>query len=126
MQNYTGITISFMKTAGHLFAIVLLAMTCSCKHVVQYDCTGVTPTYSENIQPILNATCASREGCHGANGEAFDLTTYAGASDASKNKSFMGAIQQLPFYQKMPKDADRLPDAQIHLLSCWIENGSPE
>jgi hypothetical protein len=115
-----------MKTTGSLFAIILLAITCSCKHVVKYDCTGVAPTYRENVKPILDATCANIDGCHGANGEAFDLSTYAGASDASKKKSFMGAIQHMPFYQKMPKDADRLPDTQINILSCWIENGSPE
>jgi hypothetical protein len=115
-----------MKSIGSLFAIALLFITCGCKHVVTYDCTGITPTYTQNIQPILNATCANLPGCHGVNGDAFDLTTYAGASDASKKKNFMGAIQHKPFYQKMPKDADRLPDAQIHLISCWIENGSPE
>lgn len=115
-----------MKLPGSIFAVILLAITLSCKHVVQYDCTGITPTYTQNIKPILDATCANQAGCHGANGDAFDLTTYASASKESKNKSFMGSIQHKPFFEKMPKDADRLPDAQIRLLSCWIENGSPE
>jgi hypothetical protein len=114
-----------MKPAGFLFAIFLTVMLGSCKHVVQYDCTGTTPTYTNNVKPILDATCAMA-GCHNSGGEAFDLSTYAGASDASKKKSFMGAIQHKPFYQKMPKDAPILPDAQIHVLSCWVENGSPE
>jgi hypothetical protein len=116
-----------MKITGSLFAMVLLVLTCSCKHVITYDCTGVTPTYTENIKPILDATCARSE-CHGGGHSAndMDLSTYAGAKSASTKKSFMGSIQHKPFYQKMPKDANRLPDSQIHLLSCWIENGSPE
>ena len=114
-----------MKIPGFVFIMALLALICSCKHVVKYDCTGVTPVYTQNIKPLLDATCARSE-CHSGNGEAFDLSTYSGASSASKKKSFMGSIQHLPLYQKMPKDADIMPDAQIHLLSCWIANGSPE
>ncbi|MCX6268510.1 MAG: hypothetical protein NTW16_14335 [Bacteroidetes bacterium] len=114
-----------MKITGLFFTIVLIALTCSCKHVVQYDCTGITPTYTTNIKPILDNCCATR-GCHSGNRDGMDLSTYAGASAASKNKNFMGTIQHLPFYQKMPQDAARLPDSQIHLLSCWVENGSPE
>ncbi|MFZ4520129.1 MAG: hypothetical protein ACOYNC_00410 [Bacteroidales bacterium] len=113
-----------MKIIISLVAIVLLATTLSCKHVVKYDCTGITPTYSNNVEPILTSCCAL-SGCHTANGEAFDLSTYASASEASKKKSFMGSIQHLPLYQQMPKDAAMLTDTQIHTLSCWVENGSP-
>jgi cytochrome c553 len=115
-----------MKIIFSIIVIVLLSITISCKHVVQYDCTGITPTYTENIEPILRATCTNIDGCHGDNGEGDNLATYAGASEASKKKSFMGSIQHKPFYEKMPKDADRLTDTQIHLISCWIENGSPQ
>ena len=115
-----------MKIIGFFATIVLLSMTFSCKHVVQYDCTGVTPTYTQNIKAILDVTCAKAGHCHSSNGEGIDLATYAGASAASQKKSFMGSIQHMPFYQKMPKDGDRLNDAQIHQLSCWVQNGSPE
>ena len=72
-----------MKITLPIFAIVLLALTSSCKHVVKYDCTGVTPTYTQNIKPILDATCA-RSHCHSGGGEGFDLSTYSGAkSDAA-------------------------------------------
>ncbi|MCX6305098.1 MAG: hypothetical protein NT040_09025 [Bacteroidetes bacterium] len=114
-----------MKIAGSLFAIVLLSMTLSCKHVVKYECNGLTPTYTKNVKFIMDQCCAT-SGCHSANGEAFDLSTFAGTVDASKKKSFMGSIQHLPFYQQMPKNADRLADSQIKVISCWIENGSPE
>jgi hypothetical protein len=116
-----------MKTFITIFAIMLVAAAFSCKHVVTYDCTGYTPTYTQNVKPILDITCAT-DGCHGGNDpeEDIDLSTFAGASAASREKSFMGSIQHLPGYHKMPQDADRLTDAQIHMLSCWIENGSPQ
>jgi len=116
-----------MKSAALIFVSVMLITLSSCKHVVKYDCTGVTPTYTKNIKPILDATCA-RSGCHGANDPEGDinLSNYQDAAAASRKNSFMGTIQHKPFYQNMPKDGDRLPDSQIHLLSCWIENGSPE
>jgi hypothetical protein len=119
--------LTLMKSTYSVLAIILLFSAFGCKHVVEYDCTGVTPTYTQNIKPILDATCA-RAGCHGANDPeaGINLSNYADAAAASKNKNFMGAIQQLPLYHKMPQDADRLPDAQIHQLFCWIENGSPE
>jgi hypothetical protein len=115
----------FMKITGFLLSIILLYIASSCKHVVEYDCTGVTPTYTQNIKPILDVCCA-RSDCHAGNGESFDLSTYEGASSASTKKSFMGSIQHKPFYEKMPRNADRLTDSQIHLLSCWIANGSPQ
>ena len=116
-----------MKTTISIFILLILTAVVSCKHVVKYDCTGYTPTYEANVKPILDATCAT-EGCHGGNDpeEDIDLSTFAGASAASREKSFMGSIQHLPGYHKMPQDAERLTDTQIHLLSCWIENGSPE
>lgn len=112
-------------TALALVSLIVAAM--ACKHTVKYDCTGYTPTYNQNVKPILDAVCA-RQGCHGgADPEGgIDLSTYQGAADASKKKSFMGTIQHMPLYPKMPQDAPRMSDDQIHLLSCWIENGSPE
>jgi hypothetical protein len=125
IQQYSE-KISVMKITGYIILFALIVLTSGCKHVVQYDCT-FTPTYTENIKPILDVTCA-REGCHSAGHGAGDinLSDYAGASDASKNKNFMGAIQHKPFYQQMPKGGDILPDTQIHLIYCWVQNGSPE
>jgi len=118
---------SLTKISGPIAVIAFLAILSGCKHVVQYDCTGVTPTYTQNVKPILDATCALPE-CHsgGRSDNEINLSDYAGASSASRKKSFMGSVQHMPFYQQMPKNADRLPDAQIHILYCWIQNGSPE
>ena len=120
-----------MKIPGSLFSIALLLLMCNCKHAVKYDCSGYTPVYTKNVadtvdksvETLLKNVCTNT-GCHV--GGDIDLSTYAGASAASKKKSFMGSVQHMPFYQKMPQGGGRLPDSQIHLLSCWIENGSPQ
>ena len=111
-------------------------MTIGCQHATQYDCTGVTPRYTTNqtdtvignkVKPILDSYCAMPEmHCHGANGESFSLADYASASKESSKKSFMGSIEHLNTYQAMPKGGVKMPDAQIHILACWVENGSPQ
>ena len=125
-----------MKIVTTLCAMMIVAALISsgCKHTPQYDCTGYTPTYypvpgdtnNVSVKALLDNSCAI-EGCHGANGDGgLNLSTYEGASAASKEKRFMGAIQHKPFYQAMPKNAAILPDQDIHKLFCWIENGSPQ
>lgn len=129
LHSFFGLKLirSHMKKFSSVVVIVFIAMLFGCKHVVEYDCTGYTPTYTENVKPILDVTCA-REGCHSAGHGAgdIDLSDYAGASSASKKKSFLGSIRHQPFYKNMPKDGEILPNAQIHLIYCWIQNGSPE
>lgn len=122
-------TLNSMKTLILIIKMILLVMVFSCKHapLVQYDCTGLTPGYTAEIKPILDANCAT-SGCHSGSNPAkgIGLADYTDASAASANKNFLGAIQQLSGYIKMPKEADKLSDNEIKLIYCWIENGSPE
>ena len=117
-----------MKILTTIFAIFLLVTIFSCQHAAQYDCTGVTPTYTTDVKPILDSYCAMPEmGCHGANGASgIKLGDFAGASAASSKKSFMGSIEHLNTYQNMPKGGVKMPDPVIHILACWVANGSPE
>lgn len=116
-----------MKIPVIISAIFFLITIFSCQHAAQYDCTGVTPGYAVNVKPILDSYCAMPGmGCHGANGDAFSLADYAGASSASKKKSFMGSIEHLRGYSDMPRGGVRMPDAEIHVLACWVANGAPE
>ena len=125
-----------MKILVILSAISLFIVMIGCQHTTQYDCTGVTPRYttsqtdtiiSNKVKPILDSYCAMPGmGCHGAGGDAFSLADYSSASKASTKKSFMGSIEHLNTYQQMPKGGVKMPDAQIHILACWVENGSPE
>ncbi len=117
-----------MKILISLTVICILIIIIGCQHASVYDCTGVTPTYTKDVKPILDSYCAMPGmGCHGTGHAAsgISLGDYAGASAASSKKSFMGSIEHLNTYQNMPQGGVRMPDAQIHVLSCWVENGAP-
>jgi cytochrome c553 len=91
------------------------------------DCTGVTPTYTADISPIL-ASCAI-DGCHGniATQANINLTTYEGAKSGSANSKFLKAIKHQSGAEAMPPAGnDKLSDANIKLIECWINNGKPE
>jgi len=118
-----------MKIPFILSAVFLIIASAGCQHATVYDCTGVTPTYTANVKPILDSYCAMPGmGCHSASKAAsgINLGTYAGASAESGKKNFLGSIEHLTLYSNMPKGGVKMPDAQIHILSCWVENGSPE
>jgi len=95
--------------------------------VATADCTGVAPTYMADIKTILNASCAS-SGCHDAltAQRGIDLSSYGNASDASRSSSFLGCIQHVKGYNPMPQGSAKLSSDKIQLLTCWVQNGSPE
>jgi hypothetical protein len=101
---------------------------CGDDAVEKIDCSGITPTYSADIAPILNATCAD-DGCHGSvNSQAgIKLTNYAETKAGSGNSKFLKAIKYQSGATAMPPDpALKLSDAQVKLIECWIQNGKPE
>ena len=91
------------------------------------DCTGLSPGYTADIKPILDASCA-KSGCHDAitaqNG--VNLSTYLTASVISQQERFLGVINHRPGFPAMPFNEEKLPNHHIQLLTCWVENGSPE
>jgi hypothetical protein len=91
------------------------------------DCGGITPTYTADIRDILDANCAL-SGCHDATTqqEGKNLSTYAGAFAASGSEDFLGAIQHKSGFVPMPYQSPKLPESQIELLTCWVQNGRPE
>ncbi|MBK6361998.1 MAG: hypothetical protein IPL63_06345 [Saprospiraceae bacterium] len=116
----------------NFFLVLLIAsfIFVGCGHdpVEKIDCSGITPTYSADIAPILNATCAD-DGCHGnVNTQAgIKLTNYAEAKAGSGNSKFLKAIKYQSGATAMPPDpAFKLSDAQVKLIECWIQNGKPE
>lgn len=94
-----------------------------------------TVSFSKQIAPILLKNCA---GCHGTTepkGEyqlhTFALATKPGESgDAPITPGKLDAsylyqlISSTDADQRMPKDADPLPAAQVALVKLWIEQGA--
>jgi hypothetical protein len=89
------------------------------------DCSGMYVTYSADIKPILDVSCA-KSGCHDAitaqNG--VDLSNYVTASVVSHEARFLAVINHQSGYPAMPKDGPKLPASQIQLLTCWVSAGS--
>jgi hypothetical protein len=110
---------------GLFFAMTGL-ISCEKDPVEPGDC-DVVPTYTADIKPILDASCA-KSGCHDAitaqNG--VNLSTYATASAISQEARFLGVIQHKAGFPQMPFDGPKLPQSQIDLLTCWAQNDAPQ
>lgn len=113
-----------------VFLLAIIVAVSSCKKEetpVEYDCTGLTPTYTADIKPILDASCASA-GCHSSvnPSEDIDLSTYASTKEHGNEDHFLGSIQHLSGYEPMPNGQPKLSDEIIKKISCWVQNGMPE
>ena len=120
-------TSSFSLPGLLVFFLVLLLGSCNKEEATPIDCTGLVPTYTSDIKTILDAHCATA-GCHNvySHQDGIDLSNYQDASAASHNSNFLGAIQHKGGYEPMPKDLAKLSEGNIQLLTCWVQNGSPE
>ena len=111
-------------------ALLMIGLAVSCKDDDTpdgVDCAGLTPTYNNDIKSILDTSCA-KSGCHNSADLAnnMDLSTYASAMPISQQPRFLGAINHQSGFIAMPQDAPKLSNDKIELLTCWVENGSPE
>ncbi|MCB0659020.1 MAG: hypothetical protein KDC57_22910 [Saprospiraceae bacterium] len=83
-------------------------------------CDGLTPTYQDDIQPIIAKSCALA-GCHIGDVPQPKYTSYAAV------KALTGTIQQRVTEKSMPPaGATPLSASEIKLIDCWIKNGAPE
>ncbi|MCX7670928.1 MAG: hypothetical protein N2439_12750, partial [Anaerolineae bacterium] len=95
----------------------------------QAPAAGVS--FAKDVLPILEKSCVK---CHG--GEKTEallsLKDYAGVMAGSENgpvvvpgKAGDSSLVTLVQQGKMPKRANRLPDAQIKILADWVNAGAP-
>ena len=92
--------------------------------VAVMDCTGVAPTYTNDIKAIMTANC-TLSGCHNSSASGgYNFTTYSVCKNA-KDK-IVGAVQHVSGYQQMPKGKSKLDDATVKKITCWAQNGCVE
>ena len=106
----------------------LILLSCSKDDTSTADCTGVTPTYTADIAPIYNASCAN-VGCHSGSfpAEGIDLSTYSAAKNESlNNDDVLKSIKHASGVKAMPQGAAKLSDDKIKLIECWIKIGAPQ
>jgi len=89
------------------------------------DCSGLSPSYMNDIKPIIDATCALA-GCHEANFLQGDFSAYEGLKD----KATDGTLNNRAVVSKdMPPEGTNGPaeltETQIQLIHCWIQDGAP-
>jgi hypothetical protein len=83
------------------------------------NCNGAATSFSTNVLPIFQSTCAQRD-CHnsGSNNGPGPLTTYAEINAARGN------IRAAVLSGFMPKNTT-LTAAQKNSIICWVDAGAP-
>jgi hypothetical protein len=106
--------------------LLLLAMSCK-KEAADtggtgtVSCTGVTSTFSLQVQPLINTYCATNSGCH-ASGSVRGPGALLNYTQVFNNRS---AIRSSVANGSMPQGTT-LTSAQKSLIICWIDGGAPD
>ena len=109
-----------------VFGTFLLVTSCSKDDdPVNGTCSGVTPSYTADIKPIIDSNCMT---CHnGTQSESgIDLSTFNGVKSMADAGRLLGALHHQNGYNPMPKDAPQLSSAMLQLFDCWVQNGTPQ
>ena len=83
------------------------------------DCSGTAKSYATDVNPIIQASCATNSGCHGSgshNGPG-ELLTYTQVFNARST------IRAAVLSGAMPQNGN-LTLTQKTAIICWIDNGA--
>lgn len=85
-----------------------------------FSCSGITPKFSTDIQPILTSVCSANSSCHatGSSNSGGPFTSYAEVN--AKKSNIRAAI----LAGTMPQSGT-ISQAQVNAFICWIDNGAP-
>lgn len=117
-------------TVALIFGFALFVTNCD-KKVGNTAPTNIAPpppgacdtiTYTKHIAPIMASGCGNTSNsCHGSGSSLPKLTNYAEVKlKAEEGRIKARAIDASP--SAMPP-AGKLPQAQLNLITCWINNG---
>src|SRR5437867_8206444 len=103
-----------------LSSVLVLVFACS-KNADTFsaDCSGTAKSFSSDVDPIIQSSCATNSGCHGSgsNNGPGTLLTYADIYNART------AIRFAIVSGEMPQNGS-LTTAQKNAIICWIDNGA--
>ena len=112
-----------MKKVLIFFSVILIITILACSKnsdSVTTNCGGIVKSYSSDINPIIQNSCAINAGCHGAgstNGPG-PLTNYSQVFSARV------AIRTAVASGTMPQNSS-LSTADKNSIICWIDSGAP-
>lgn len=79
-------------------------------------------TYTADASVIINANCAV-SGCHVSGAPVGSLEGYADAKAFAGFGRMLPAINHENGYSPMPKNQSKLSDADIAVMTKWVEDG---
>lgn len=113
-----------MNKKSHLLLFIIgILLLPGCKKedaLNNVDCSKVSSSYSSNIKPIISSNCTS-SGCHNANSNNGDFTTYEGL----KAKADNGTLNTRVVEQKNMPPSQPLSLDDLKKIKCWIDSGAP-
>jgi hypothetical protein len=85
-----------------------------------FDCTGITPKFAADVQPILTTVCSINSNCHaaGSTNSGGPFTNYTEVN--AKKSNIRAAI----LAGTMPQTGS-ISQAQVNAFICWIDSGAP-
>ena len=83
------------------------------------DCTGINPSFSTDVLPLIQTKCAINSDCHatGSTNSGGPFTNFSQVSAKASN------IKAQVSAGTMPKSGSITP-AQKATLICWVNNGA--
>jgi hypothetical protein len=94
-------------------------------------CDTSVITYTKDIQPIINASCAISGGCHNAAGNAttggLDYTVFSILQAQATPDLIIADINHTPTkgHNSMPLNLPKLPQCDINKMTRWVNEGAP-
>ncbi len=87
---------------------------------ITFSCTGISPKFSTDVQPILTTVCSINTTCHatGTSNSGGPFTTHAEVF--AKRSNIRAAI----LAGVMPQSGT-ITQPQINAFICWIDSGAP-
>lgn len=87
---------------------------------ITFSCSGISPKFSTDVQPILTTVCSISTTCHatGTSNSGGPFTTHAEVF--AKRSNIRAAI----LAGVMPQTGT-ITQAQINAFICWIDSGAP-
>jgi hypothetical protein len=110
------------KTAVVITMVLVFLSACK-KHEdssAPADCAGPAKSFANDVNPIVQVSCATNSGCHGSgsNNGPGELIGYSKIFNASSDIRSQVSSGRMPL-------TGSLTTAQKNAIICWIDNGAP-
>ncbi len=120
-NSNVSLRLNFIKTAFIILMFVSISSACKKKGPDFIpDCSGTPKSFSNDVSPIIQASCAVDSDCHGTGSRegVGELLTY------TKIFSVRSDIRSQVASGEMPMNAT-LSSTEKNAILCWIDAGAP-